>query len=104
MSICDTVANETFAKFGHVRALLQSRHSIRLQLLTMPPFSQSIGRHKTCHSIILHFPTANDCFRGSDQGVPMAEMLWLADAQMFCQFNYCRLKVLFKENGNLANL
>ena len=47
--------------------------------LTKSPFSQPIGRDKTCYSFALHFPNVYDCFRGSDKGVPMAGVLWGAD-------------------------
>ena len=46
---------------------------------TFPSFSRPIGRHKTCHSFILHFPTANDCLCGSVRAVPLSRTFWIAD-------------------------
>ena len=50
--------------------------------LIMPTFSWPIRREKNPPLVHLAFLTGYDCFRGSDQGVPMAGMLGQADWQL----------------------
>ena len=56
----------------HDVALVQMALSQCLLSLTLRTFVWTNWLRKTCHSFNLYCPTAYDCFRGSDQGVPMA--------------------------------